>query len=115
MDFQKIFGGIIIFVGIAIIFWTLYASYNNFAGKSQFPELFKFEVEKGKEDSGQISLKPEELQKEIGQIVKNQMREIIPLDFIAKIFNLISWSVFSAIFIFGGSKISEIGIKLIKK
>jgi len=114
MDFKKIFGWIVLLIGLLMIFWILLSSYNVFTGKTRIPEVFKFETKTKTNEKEEISLKPEEIQKEIEGMIQNQLAQIIPTDFIAKILNLISWSILAAIFIFGASKISEIGIKLIR-
>jgi len=39
---------------------------------------------------------------------------LMPSDFLPKIMNLVSWSIFVSLFLLGGSKISTLGIKLLK-
>lgn len=113
MNLPKIFGWVILLIGIIIIGWSLYSSYNIFTGRAPLPEIFKFTPQK-EEIPEEVSLKPEEIQKQIELLIKQQLEKLIPRDFIAKILNLISWSILAVIFFFGGSKISELGIKLIK-
>jgi len=43
MGATKIIGWVTFLVGIAIIGFTLYSSYNIFTGKATVPEFFKFE------------------------------------------------------------------------
>jgi hypothetical protein len=42
------------------------------------------------------------------------LKEILPAEAITKMLNLIVWSILAGIFIFGGSQISSLGIKLLK-
>ena len=117
MNAKKIIGWFLLTVGLVIIFWTLYSSYNIFTKKSLAPEVFKITEE---EDSAFRGGKtqpssPEEFQEEMKKIIEEQMKEIVPSEFLATFLNLISWSIFAGILIFGGSRISGIGIKLIKK
>lgn len=114
MDLKKIFGWIVLSIGLLIIFWILFSSYNIFTGKTKTPEVFKYEIKIETNEKEEISLKPEEIKKEVEEMIQNQLAQIVPTDFIVKILNLISWSILAAIFIFGASKISEIGIKLLK-
>jgi len=44
------------------------------------------------------------------KIIEEQIKEIVPPGFL----NLISWSIFAGILIFGGSGIAGIGVRLIK-
>ena len=41
LNFKKIFGGIILAIGIGIIGWAIIASYGYFQGERPFPEIFK--------------------------------------------------------------------------
>ena len=45
MNAEKIFGWGLLIAGLIIIGWTLYSSYNIFAGKTIAPEIFKVEIE----------------------------------------------------------------------
>ncbi len=115
MKFVKIFGWIFLIGGIGIIFWSLYSSYNIFTGKEKAPEIFQ--MEKPKTDSAQktkVSGFQNEIQKELEKIVSEQLKEIFPEKMVLKFLNLISWSIFAGLLIFGGSQISSLGIKMIK-
>jgi hypothetical protein len=107
MAFDKIFGWILIFIGLLIIFWTLFYSFNVFQGKSQIPEIFK--IEKAKENSYEFS------QQIFQEIIVKEIKNLLPIEFLPKFLNLISFSIFAGVFIFGGSQIASLGIKMIKK
>jgi len=49
------------------------------------------------------------------KIVEKKLGEIFLVEFLLKLLNLISWSIFAGILIFAGSQISSLGIKLVKK
>jgi len=119
MIFKKIIGWILFGSGVLIIFWSLYASYNIFTARNKAPEVFKIEEKSSIADSLQKDktklFTSGELPDEIKKMIELQMREIIPTEFLAKILNLISWSIFVGILIFGGSKISSLGIRLMKE
>jgi len=117
MELKKIIGWILLVFGLIIIFWTLYSSCNIFTAKVSAPEIFKMEEEERirPEESKVIPSSLEEPQEEMERIIKEQIKNIIPSGSLAKLLNLISWSIFAGILVFGGSRISGLGIRLIRK
>ncbi len=116
--FKKILGWFLLIAGLVIIFWPLYFSYNIFMSKASAPEIFKEEekVEEEISEKGEAGpISQEELQEEMRKAVEEQIKEMIPAEFLTKLLNLMSWSIFAGILIFGGSKISGIGLRLIKR
>ena len=115
MRFTPIFGWILLMIGISIIFWTLYSSYNIFTGKEKIPEIFQTEAQKfeitNKPKTGPSQSEP---QKEIEKIIEDQLKKMLPVNFLPRLLNLICWSILAGILIFGGSQISSLGIKMIK-
>ena len=109
MNFLKIIGFSLLIVGLVIIIGTLICSYNVFTGKAELPKLFTVQ-EKKEATTTQASI-----EHEIEKMITGQLEEVLPSDFMPKTFNLIAWSTLAFIFIFGGSQISGLGIKLIKK
>lgn len=108
MIFNKLFGYLVILIGLAIVFYALYASYEIFTGKMAVPEIFSAPAEKISSQTG-----TQDLQKQMEEIVKNQFKDLLPIDTLPKMLNLISWSILAGILILGGGKISGIGIRLI--
>lgn len=116
MKFKKTIGWILLISGLAIIFWSLYSSYNIFSARTLAPEIFKIEEEESPQEEGKkVPTSSEEIQQEMEKIVKEQIKEIIPPLFLSKILNLIAWAMFAGILIFGGGRVSGIGIRLIRK
>jgi hypothetical protein len=115
---KNIIGWVTFFTGLAIIVWTLYSSYNIFTRKSAVPEFFKITEEKVTQtplsQKGKLPTSPEALQKEIGTMIGEQLKGILPVDTLYKILNLLCWSTLAWILIFGGAQISSLGIKLLK-
>ena len=111
MSFNKILGYILLFVGLAIIFWTLYNSYNIFTAKVTAPEIFKVSET---EDVSSSKSKAQDLQAQMEETIREQFKNMLPPDMLPNLLNLVSWSVIAGILIFSGSSISNIGIKLIK-
>lgn len=110
---KKLFGWLLLFFGVAFIIWTLYVSWQIFNNQKPAPEIFKpmqiEEIAPAKVPSGLG-----QLQQQMQEMVSSQLKELIPKDFIPKLFNLIAWSIGAAILILGGGKIAVLGIKLLK-
>lgn len=114
MEATKIIGWITFLAGVLIIIFTLYYSFIIFSGKIPPPQFFKIEA-KEVTSKGKIPTSPQEIQKQLGQMIAEQLKEILPVDFLPKILNLIVWSILAWILIFGGSQIASLGIKLLKQ
>lgn len=120
MDLTKIFGWALLSIGLAVIIFSLYSSFNIFKGRSLPPEVFKIEIKaevsngvKGTQKITNQSL--EDIRAQMETALQEQLKGIIPADSIVKLLNLISWSIFATLLIFGGGQIAGLGIKLIKK
>lgn len=135
-------GWILLAAGIIIIIWGIYSSYQIFSAKSPVPELFKAPITSellAEKDKAGISVKksetidiaklqnmnPQDLQKvqeqqqkemqdALQKNITDQFERLIPSDAISKIMNLSSWSIFAFILIYAGTKISSLGISLLK-
>ena len=107
----KILGWVLLLAGVLIIVWTLYSSYNIFTAKTAMPEIFEMGEEKALPQKGGA----QDLQAQIEEMIGEQLKGILPVDTLPKMLNLAVWSMLAGILIFGGSQISGLGIKLIKK
>jgi len=116
MNPKNILGWITFFAGISIIIFALYSSFNIFTGKSPVPEFFKIgeEVTQAPTQEGKLPTSPEALQQEVGKMIGEQLKGILPINALPKILNLAVWSMLAGILIFGGSQVSSLGIKLLK-
>ncbi len=112
MALNKIFGYLLILLGLIIILGTLYVSYQIFTGKAVVPQVFfvpsKEAVQAVK--SKNLNYDP---QKQMEELIKQQLAEIFPVDLLPRFLNLVSWSILAMVLIFGGSKIASLGIKLV--
>jgi len=117
MKIQKFFGLIFLILGLAVIFYSIFNSYNIFTGKSQPPEIFKTgeKEEKASAQKGKIQISEDEVEKIMEEKLKEQLEAMIPTDALPKLLNLASWSILAGILIFGGTQISGLGINLLKK
>lgn len=105
----KIFGWILLIVGILITVWALYSSYNMFTGQTAIPEIFQTE-----EVSSQKKETSNNIESQMQEMIGEQLKGLIPADTIPKLLNLTIWAMLAGILIFGGTQISNIGVKLIK-
>lgn len=120
-----IIGWVLLTLGMVIIIFILWNSYLIFTAQNSIPEIFKISLEKTpifqkEEETKEVKpLSLEEIQQKMfegmKEVVGERIKETIPIEFIIKFFNLFAWSIFSGIAIFGGAKISEIGVKLLIK
>ena len=134
---NKMIGYLLLTIGLIVIFWSIYASYNIFTAKKEAPKVFSYNsegvidldskdenveainIDKSKlTDPNYLKSLEAEQKAQAESMIKDQisgqLKEIIPEEFILKLLNLSSWSLFVFILIFAGSKISGLGIKLIK-
>lgn len=107
--FKKILGLILLFLGLAIISYTLYSSFTIFMGDGSAPNLFTFEAEEALPGGG-----AQGIEGQMQQMIQERVAGALPFEEIGQLFNLIAWSVFAFILIFGGAQISGLGIKLLK-
>jgi hypothetical protein len=118
MESSNIIGWLTFAAGILIILFTLYYSYNVFTGQLEVPQIFEVKVDKITTPAAPVSGFPtsaEQVQEMISQQLKNQLNEMISQESLFKTFNLATWAIGASVLIFGGSKIAELGVKLIRK
>ncbi len=111
---NKIIGIILLILGLLVIFWALYSSYNIFKGSQALPQVFHSdEVDFGlNKDNASNGISAQDVQKQMEQTISDQLTKIFPPGMVFQLLNLISWSIFAWILIMGGGKISGLGIKL---
>ncbi len=106
---RKILGLILLLLGLLVIFYGLYSSYNIFTAKTPAPEIFETETSVSAQKSGTF-----DIQAQLQEAISNQLKGLLPVNSLSTILNLAAWSIFAGILIFGGAQISSLGIKLIK-
>ncbi len=136
---NQIVGYVLLVLGLVVILFGIYSSYDIFTAKKEAPQVFKYNsgelIDSDLREIGDVQKEiaidksrladPEYVKSLEGQqkavtedLVKNQigalLKDIMPQEFIIKLLNLSSWSLFIFILIFAGGKISGLGIKLLK-
>jgi len=109
---NKIIGIILLICGLLMILWSVYVSYDMFQGNRAVPEILTPEVESGIEISKDAT--PTQIDEQIKQTIQEQMANILPQANIYKLLNLIVWSIFAWIMIIAGTKVSSLGIGMLK-
>ncbi len=116
MNYDKLFGYLLLLLGIVIIIITVIYSFQIFTGKTSAPDLFKKEItitQNTKIDSNNLT--QENMQNYVSQTVQESINKMLPENFTTKIVNLACWGAFAGIAIFAGGKIGGLGINLITK
>lgn len=106
MSTKNIIGYVLLSAGLLIIILSLYSAYNTFTGKSQPVQVIKMQKTSSQKTNSLIP-SSEDIAKMLGE----QLKTIIPID---SLLNLVVFSMMISIFIFGGSVITNIGIKLLR-
>ena len=119
MVLKQIFGWVFLFLGVAIILYGLYASSNIFSGATPPPEIFsapEAATSLNQEKISDIQSQDPQARMEqmMGEQIGEQIKAILPPDFLPTLLNLMAWSIFVGILILGGVQISGLGIKLLK-
>ena len=124
-NYQKIIGWVVIFAGLGLITFSVNTSFSYFTGKSDFPPVFKTPAPETRQEvfndnaslpAGEISgtIDPQiQMQQVLNQATSQAVANALPADSIAKILNLLSWSVFVTFLVFAGAQIAGIGTKLL--
>ena len=104
---KKILGLILLFLGLMVIFYAIYSSFNIFTAKTAPPNVFKSDTQALSQKGGQG------VEAQFQEMIGEQLKGILPTDSISNLLNLVAWSIFAGILIFGGAQIAGLGIKLI--
>jgi len=113
----KITGLVVLMAGILGITGTLYYSFKIFTGAVSVPKVFSEEDLKRK-DAGSVpeeGADPEEnMENMVRRELDNQFKKIAPPSVIAKLLNLLTWSIFAGIATLAGGKIAGIGLSMLR-
>ncbi len=110
MKLAKILGLLLLFLGVAIVSYSIYSSFQIFTGKVVAPVVFKTSAAAAtgaKTGNTMFGL-------DVNAILGSQINQIIPATHVTTILNLISWSIGAWIMILGGGQLATLGIKLLK-
>jgi hypothetical protein len=105
---KKIIGWSLIILGIIMVLGTIYSTYLNFTGQSEFPQIFTFEEEKVTPQTA------EGLEDQIGGMIREYIKEILPQDTTTQMLNMFAWIMFAVFLVYSGSKLVSMGGTLLK-
>jgi len=106
---ERILGFFFLCLGVAIIGFALFSSFQVFTAKTAAPQIFSAL------DQQETAKPTSELEGQLQNVLSQQLKGFIPADTVPKILNLSVWSLFLGLLIFGGGQIAGIGVKLLKK
>lgn len=106
MENKIIVGYILLVIGVLLIATPLWQTYRIFTGKSLPAQVFV------RPDSLKINTNVSALDVQ-GQM-QNALIKVLPVDLFNNTLNLTCWLLLMWILIYGGGKIADIGVKLIK-
>lgn len=110
MNFLRVFGWILLISGVAIIIFSLRWTFLVSKGERQIPKLFVTQKEELIPKS-----QPKDIEEKIQKMVLEQFQKVLPKEEVSQLLNLIAFSFFIGIFIFGGAQLANLGIKILKK
>lgn len=111
---KQTIGWILVLIGLAVITYGLYTSFQIFTGAKEAPEIFSAgqqALPSAAKPTGTLEIQAQEL---VGKMLQEQLKSLLPADSIVKSLNLVAWSIFAWILIIGGGQIAGIGIKLLR-
>jgi hypothetical protein len=100
-------GWALLILGILLIIWGIYYSYQIFTLKTEPPQIFKVQ----EKENGLSGNTPQE---QLEVAIKEQIESLLPGNAITELLNLVAWSMFAVILFMGSSHIAVLGIRLIK-
>ncbi|MCX6761129.1 MAG: hypothetical protein NTZ84_03470 [Candidatus Nealsonbacteria bacterium] len=110
-NFTKISGWLLFFIGFFIIVFAVWHSYNIIFAKAEIPDFFQTPEET---KNVPAATETQDVQVLLQKAMQDQLKGFFPPDIITKSLNLFAWATLALILMSGGSKISDLGIRLIK-
>jgi len=110
-SFTKIAGWLLFFIGLLIIVMTIWYTYNVFSAKAGIPEYFQTPKET---KTASTTAEGQDMQALLQKNIQEELKGLIPSDLITKSLNLAAWAMLALILMSGGSRISDLGIRLIR-
>lgn len=107
---KTIVGWVLLAVGLLVIGQTINLSYLYFGAKADFPAVFKIQATQQATTS---NANLQDAQAQVQQSMMQALENVLPGGSVAKLLNMISWSVFATFLVYAGAKICGIGIQLL--
>lgn len=111
MSIERIFGLILVLLGVGIILYSMYYSFQIFTGSIEPPELFSMSEQS---TNSRSPVAEDDIQGQINFVLQEQLSQILPKGILPRMLNFSMWSLFSGLMFFGGAQLAGIGIKLLR-
>ena len=98
----KVAGIVLLIIGVLLILLPLWQTYQILTGKAVPPQVFV--------KAAQASSQNESITQEMDQAIINAL----PIGELYQILNLLDWLLITWVLIYGGGKLADIGVKLLK-
>ncbi len=110
---KQVLGWILIILGLFIVFWDILFSYYFFTAQKEFPQIFTSQQTVSVSDAN--SSQTLSAQDQVGQIIREQMKALIPENSVTQLLNMSSWIIFASFMLWAGGKIVGIGNDFLKE
>ena len=101
---------VLIVIGLGIVFWDISSSYYYFTAQKEFPKVF-VENQSVNTSSGSST----GIEGQIGNVIKDQIKQMIPENTVTQALNMSSWIVFASFLLWAGGKLIGIGSNFLKE
>ena len=101
---------VLIIIGLGIVFWDISSSYLYFTAQEKFPAVFAENTAVKTEvvNTGTT------IQDQIGNVVKDQIKQLVPENTVTQLLNMSSWIMFASFLLWAGGKLIGIGNNFLK-
>ena len=109
---RQLLAWILIVAGLAIVFWDILTSYYYFSAQQDFPKVFVNEptVTTTNNSSGNSTI-----QDQIGEMIKEQIKNALPENTVTQALNMASWIIFASFLLWAGGKLVGMGSDFLRK
>ncbi|HNY36150.1 MAG TPA: hypothetical protein PLD14_00200 [Candidatus Pacearchaeota archaeon] len=109
---RQFLASVLITAGLFVVFWDITTSYYYFSAQKEFPQVF---VNNQTTTTGNGATTGTDIQNQIGNIVKDQISQMIPENTVTQLLNMTSWIIFASFMLWAGGKLFGMGSDLLKK
>jgi hypothetical protein len=108
---RQLLAWILIIIGLFIVFWDITSSYFYFSAQKEFPKVF---IENQTSTANSVSVGGT-IQDQVGNIIKDQIKQMIPENTVTQLLNITSWIIFASFILWAGGKLVGMGSDFLKK
>jgi hypothetical protein len=108
---RQLLAWILIIIGLFIVFWDITSSYYYFSAQKEFPKVF---IESQATVTNSVS-GGTTIQDQVGSIIKDQIKQMIPENTVTQLLNITSWITFASFMLWAGGKLVGMGSDFLKK